>query len=146
MPFNNLSNKVFLAQGDTTVGFLSQDAKSLFEAKERDGSKKFLKVVDSLLTLKEFTRVPNRFKRVVRYAKKSTFIYPNGAFRVSPNETILNKYRWLYSTSANRSGCSFDITFAKSKCDIIVLDRCEFSEKTPSKLIKLHKNRLKRLR
>lgn len=139
-------NEIFLTQGDTTVGFLSQDYDKLAVTKKRDENKKFLRVVDSFETLKNFVRVPNNFKRVVRYSKKTTYIYKIDAFRVIQNDDLLHKFKWFYSTSANESGKRFDFGFAKSKCDIMILDNFELQEKKASKLIKLNRIKMRRLR
>jgi hypothetical protein len=52
----------------------------------------------------------------------------------------------MYSTSANETGKSFDIDFAKSKADIIIENEKGFFEGMPSVIIKLGKKRLKRVR
>jgi len=49
--------KIYLVQTDTTVGFLSQDAKKLALIKKRDPNKPFLISVDSFKRLKEFSKV-----------------------------------------------------------------------------------------
>ncbi len=143
-------DKVYLAQTDTTVGFLSQDAKKLALIKRRDPKKPFLISVDSFVTLKSFARVPNHFKNRVRRAKKSTFVYPNGkAVRVvqdTPHLLFLQKFGWMYSTSANESGKRFDRDFAYQAADIIVEDNRGFFEGKPSRLIKLGREKAKRLR
>lgn len=149
----NLKNSLFLAQSDTTVGFLSRDNKKLAKAKNRESNKKFLQVTYSFKRLKSKVRVPKRFSRFIRYSKKSTFIYSNGeAFRVIFSSKfdyhieLLKKLDFCYSSSANLSGESFEREFALKTCDIIVFDREEFSEKTSSKIYKIYKKKLKRLR
>lgn len=144
------SDIVYLTQTDTTVGFLSQNRDRLFAIKERDRDKPFLIVVDSFKTLQNFVRVPERFKKLVRDSKEVTFIYPNSlAIRVVKNQRhrdFLKRFKWSFSTSANLSGSGFDIEFAKESCDIIVFDIDEFSERSSSKIFKLSKFKLKRLR
>lgn len=140
--------KVYLTQTDTTVGLLSQDADRLYELKNRDVSKQFIRVVDSLETLKEFTRVPKVFRKEIRRASKTTYIYPNGAIRVSKDEAhnrFLSKYKWMYSTSANLSGGDIDIEWASGVADAII--NPEYLHEAPSsKIIKIKKDRAKRLR
>jgi tRNA A37 threonylcarbamoyladenosine synthetase subunit TsaC/SUA5/YrdC len=59
---------------------------------------------------------------------------------------IRDRFKWMYSTSANESGKHFDEKFAKSKADIFVIDNIGYFEAKPSKIIKLYKKGLKRLR
>ncbi len=141
-------NLVYLTQTDTTVGFLSRDYKKLNKIKKRDISKKVLMEVDSLKTLKKFTRVPKKYRKFVRNAKKTTFIYPNKkSFRVIKDERhlkFLKKFSYLYSTSANLTSKSFDKEWAFKKADVIVGN--VFYEGRASTIIKLGKNRCKKLR
>ncbi len=143
-------DKIYLAQTDTTVGFLSQDSAKLAAIKKRPPSKPFLVSVDSFARLQGFARVPKRFRRFVRYARKTTFIYPNAkAVRVVRDErhlSFLKKFGWMYSTSANESGKRFDPSFAKAKADVIVEDSRGLFEGAPSKLLRLGRRRLRRVR
>jgi tRNA A37 threonylcarbamoyladenosine synthetase subunit TsaC/SUA5/YrdC len=143
-------DEVYLAQTDTTVGFLSSSKTKLNRVKNRPENKQFLITTTTFKTLKSLARVPKRHKKMVRRAKKTTFIYQNEkAVRVikeSSHDKFLKKFNYLYSTSANESGKSFDKDFAFSKADIIVEDRRGFSEENPSKLIKLSKKLKKKLR
>ena len=72
------SDKVFLTQTDTTIGFVSQDADKLSNIKKRSPHKHYIKAVNNLETLKAFTRVPCSHKKYIRRAKKTTFIMPTG--------------------------------------------------------------------
>jgi tRNA A37 threonylcarbamoyladenosine synthetase subunit TsaC/SUA5/YrdC len=58
---------------------------------------------------------------------------------------FLKKFGWLYSTSANRSGGKFDFDFASKAANEIIGVKDSFSEKAPSKIIKIGK-KPKRLR
>ncbi len=142
--------KLYLAQTDTTAGFLSQDAKKLAEAKKRSSAKPFLIAVDSFATLKKFTRVPKRHKNLVRRAKKVTFVYPNNkALRVVKDRdhlTFLSKLSWAYSTSANRSGKDFDEEWARSIADVVVEDSRGLFAGRASRIVKLGKRRRGKLR
>lgn len=145
------SNSVYLVQTDTTVGFSSSNNEKLADIKKRPRTQKILRTVDSLKTLKEYTRVPNRYKKIVRKSKNSTFIYPNGeSFRVITRSShffdFINKFNILYSSSANETKKIFDKEYAFSVSDIVVIDKNDFYESTPSKLYKVNKKRLKRLR
>ncbi len=148
--FNLQPDKIYLVQTETTVGFLSQNAKKLAKVKKREPNKPFLISIDSFKRLKEFARVPKKYKKMVRRAQKTTFVYPNKkALRVIKQENhlrFLKKFGWMFSTSANESGKRFDYLFASENVDIIVEDNRGFFEGKPSKLIKLGKNRAKKLR
>jgi len=142
-------NKIYLVQTDTTVGFLSQNKEKLNKIKGRNKSQKILREVDSFETLKNFVRVPNKFKKIIRNAKKTTFIYPNGeSFRVVKDERhleFLKKFKWMYSTSANITGCKFDEKWARKKADIIVEDG-GFFEGEASRIYKLSRKKIKKIR
>jgi len=142
-------DKIYLVQTDTTVGFLSQNKELLNTIKGRSKNQKVLREVDSLRILKEFVRVPNKFKKQVRNAKKTTFIYKNGeSFRVVKDERhleFLKKFKWMYSTSANKTGCKFDEKWARKKADIIVEDG-GFFEGEASRIYKLSKEKIKKIR
>lgn len=141
--------KVLLAQTDTTVGFLSQNAACLREAKMRVESKPFLKVFSALQTLKAQLRIPDAHKRRVRYARKTTFIVKNQAFRyvTDPDHSrLVERYGWLYSTSANESGSSFDPLFCLERADVVVEDQRGLRECSSSKIYRLGRHRVKRLR
>ena len=144
------ANKIYLTQTDTTVGFLSQDYKKLNKIKKRKINKKILIEVDSLNTLKNFTRVPNKFKKRVRRAKKTTFIYPKGeSFRIVKDKRhleFLQKFKWMYSTSANLSGEKFDKKWAVKMADIIVEDKEGFFEGEASRIYKINNFSIKRVR
>ena len=141
---------VYLAQTETTAGFLSQNNEALVKTKNRPSGKSFLMSVDSFQTLQQFTRVPTAFKHHIRRAKKTTFAYPCGlAIRVVKDEThlqFLKKLRWSYSTSSNPSGKSFDEEFAQQRADVIVYTKEGFFESTPSSIYKLGRTKMRKLR
>ncbi|SFV56517.1 TsaC protein (YrdC domain) required for threonylcarbamoyladenosine t(6)A37 modification in tRNA [hydrothermal vent metagenome] len=146
----SLNNKVILTQTDTTVGLLSQDAKKLREIKSRQQTKPFICVFQDFTALKSHSiRIPNRFKRNIRRAKKTTFIVKNRAFRVarSPlHSQLLSKLPWAYSTSANESGKTFQRDFCEQKADIIIENKQGLFESKASKLYKINQKKRKRLR
>jgi len=148
--FNLQPDKIYLVQTDTTVGFLSQNAEKLARIKKRDPSKPFLISVDSFKTLKSFARSPKKYKKLVRRAKKTTFVYPNNkAIRVVKediHEGFLKRFKWMFSTSANEAGKKFDKNFAFKVCDVVVEDERGFFEGKPSKIIKLGKKKKKFIR
>ena len=143
-------NKIYLTQTDTTVGFLSQDYKKLNNIKNRPLEQKVLKEVDCLNTLKNFVRVPNRYKKMVRRTKKSTFIYKNGnSYRVVKDKRhleFLKKFKWMYSTSANLTGQNFDKKWAISKADVIVEGKEGLFEGEASKIYKINNYKIKKIR
>lgn len=62
---------VILTQTDTTVGFLSQNSQKLYEIKSRPQTKPFIKVFQNFNSfIKDFHRVPNNRKNLVRRSKK----------------------------------------------------------------------------
>jgi len=142
---------IYLIQTDTTVGFLSSDDKKLNSIKHRPTSQKILQIVDSYKTLKEQLRIPKKFRKLIRNSKQTTFIYPNGnSYRVvdkkSSHHSFIEKFSILYSTSANITKAKFDKAYAMKHCDVEVEDHCGFYESTPSKILKLYKTNIIKLR
>ena len=141
---------VYLTQTDTTVGFLSTSARALYEVKQRDQGKPFLQVCSSFQKLKALAYVPKAFRKMIRRANKSTFIYPNKkAIRVvkdGRHHRFVKPFDYLLSTSANLSGKGFDEQFAKDSADMIIYQSQKLQENTPSRLYKLHKQKMRRLR
>lgn len=140
--------KIYLAQTDTTAGFLSKDLKALNLLKQRDVNKPCLITTAKFSELKKLTKIPNKFKNTIRKAKKTTFLYPNKkAIRVvknHPHEFFLKKFDWFYSTSANKHKKSFDKIWAIKKADIIVND--VFFEGKSSKIFKISRTKIKKIR
>jgi tRNA A37 threonylcarbamoyladenosine synthetase subunit TsaC/SUA5/YrdC len=140
---------IILAQTDTTVGFLSQESASLVHLKGRDEAKPFLKVFASLALLKQTLRVPLKHRSTVRHAKKTTFIINNQAIRYvqdSNHARLIERYGWLYSTSANESGKSYNSHFCYEHSDIIVEDLRGLTQSEPSKIIRLTVTQSQQLR
>ena len=141
---------VYLVQTETTAGFLSQNRTALANSKSRNKKQPFIRCVDSLKTLKEFTRVPKKFKNGVRRSKQTTFIYSNSkALRVVKDKEhlkFLKKLTWVYSSSANLTSKIFDEKYAKQKADIIVEDSKGFFESNPSSMVKIGKKKVRKLR
>jgi len=128
-----VKESLFLTPTDTTIGFVSQDSSKIDRAKKRKPNKYYIRVVDSLKTLKSFTRVPIAHKNIVRRAKKTTFIMPNGlSFRVvkgTEHNLLLDRLHWIYSSSANLSGAEYYETYAKARAEVVV----SFSKKRSGK-------------
>lgn len=140
---------LFLAQSDTTVGFLSQTKGEINCAKQRNG-KKILLEVENFQILKQFTRIPQTHKNFIRRSCKSTFIYPNQlALRVVKDKfhsEFLRYFGWMYSSSANPTGGKFCLDYAKEKAEVIVEDVRGLYESAPSKIYKLSSSHIKRIR
>ncbi len=141
---------VILTQTDTTVGFLSQDSLKLQEIKSRESNKPFIKVYSNLKAFKEDkNRVPSSQKSRIRRSTKTTFIIKNRACRIANttlNSSVLRANRWNYSTSANKSGKSFDRGFCESKADIIIEDKNSLYEGKASSLYRINSKKMERLR
>jgi len=147
---SRLSVKVVLTQTDTTVGFLSQDAKKLQEIKTRSSSKPFIKVYKNFKTLlASGHRIPDKYKNNVRRSKKTTFIVKNNAFRVancSLYSQTLRDSSWHYSTSANEANKNFDREFCEKKADIIIENKDGLRELSSSSLYRINYTKRKRIR
>jgi tRNA A37 threonylcarbamoyladenosine synthetase subunit TsaC/SUA5/YrdC len=143
-------HSVILAQTDTTVGFLSQDAEKLARIKERPSDKPFIRSFDSLKSYKGIGgRVPNGHKRRLRRSKSTSYVIKNSAVRIVSeglHHQLLTKYGWLYSTSANAKGASFEREFALTQADIVVEDHRGLFEGKASAIYKLHHKKIRRLR
>jgi len=143
-----LENKIFLTQTDTTIGFVSQNAAKLSELKQRPPHKHYIKAVNSLQTLKTFTRIPSWHKKRIRRSSKTTFIMPNGySYRVIKEKhhlLLLDRLGWAYTTSANLSNLPYDEIFAKNAADIIITPLKE--KQRPSDIYKLGKSSIQRIR
>ena len=142
-------DRLYLAQSDTTIGFLSQSAEKISEVKNRPKDKKYIITISNLKLLKEFVRVNRRFKKRVRRAKKTTFIYKERAVRVVKDDKhldFLSKIGWAYSSSANLSFHSYDKEFAFKNAEIVVEDNRGLKEGKSSKIYKIGKTKLKIVR
>jgi tRNA A37 threonylcarbamoyladenosine synthetase subunit TsaC/SUA5/YrdC len=143
-----LEDLVFLTQTDTSIGFVSQNEKKLTQIKQRPPHKYYIKAVNSLRTLKTFTRVPSSHKNRVRRAHKTSFIMPDThSYRVIRDDhhlLLLNRLQWAYTTSANLSNFSYDENFAKEASDVIITPLNE--KQKSSNIYKLGNYAIKRIR
>lgn len=145
--FLELKKLLILVQTDTTVGFVSQDEQRLLSAKSRESSKHFIKALQSFKTLN--IRVPKKHRRFVRNASRTTFIVKDNSFRIAPSpreSKLLRDLPWLYTTSANKSKNRFDMDFCFDKADIIIEDVFGLSERSSSKIFRLTKDKIRRVR
>ncbi len=145
-----MRDKIYLAQTDTTVGFLSKSFRALNEVKKRPLDTPCLKSVARFEELKKHARVPNTHKNLVRKARKITFIYPNKqSIRIVKDclhEGFILKHKWLYSTSANITKQGFDEKYARSVAHEICEEKNGFLQKAPSIMLKLGKIKIKKIR
>ncbi len=143
-----LENKVFLTQTDTAIGFVSQNAQKLTQIKQRPPHKHYITAVNSLETLKTFTRIPKAHKNRVRRANKTTFIMPNThSYRVVKDAhhlLLLDRLKWAYTTSANLSGKAYDENFGREVADVVIEPLSKNAQ--PSKIFKLGNTTLQRIR
>ena len=158
-------SSIVLVQTDTTVGFVSQNHTRLAEIKYRPQEKPFITVlnssrvdprvkpeddeVHSQLDWESIPRVPNKYKKELRRAKKTTFIIKNKAFRISRDayqSQLLRNTSWHYSTSANETNKKFDREFCELNTDIIIENIHGLQELGASKLIKLTNYKKRQLR
>lgn len=140
---------IFLAQTDTTIGFLSKDATHLASLKGRDEGKPFLKVFSSFDVLRHTFRVPLKYRSWVRHAQKTTFVIQNQAIRYvnDPHHAhLIAPYGWLYSTSANKSGEGYDPQFCRTHADRIIEDSRGFFTAPPSTIIRITTTQSQKLR
>lgn len=137
---------VYLVQSDTTVGFAALDPKRLNRLKNRSEDKPVIKLVDSLARLRDLTRVPKDHKKLVRRAKQTTFIFSSiRSFRVV-KDPFVSSFGAIYSTSANKTGKKFDEVWAKEVSNVWVVSPNGFKEMDPSTIIKLGKEKIKKVR
>lgn len=143
-----LKDKLFLTKTDTTVGFVTQNKEKLDIAKQRPTYKYYITAVNSLKTLNSFTRVPNKYKKLVRRANKTTFIMPNkSSYRVVKDKhhlLLLNRLKWAYTSSANLSGQNYDEAYVRSVADEVI-EPLNTNAK-PSKILKINNHKVRKIR
>lgn len=139
---------IYLAQTDTTAGFLSKNLEEINVLKGRDKNQPCLITSAKFSELKALARIPKSFKNLVRRSQKTTFIYPNTkAIRIVKECThanFLSKNGYFYSSSANKHEKEFDEKWARSVADIILDEN--FYENTPSRILKISKNKIIKIR
>lgn len=145
--FNNI---IFLAQTDTTAGFLSKNKELIIKTKKSNLDKKILMEVDSIKELKQYTRIPKEFCKHIRRKNKSTFIFKNmKSFRIVRDNLhikFLSRFKSLYSSSANISNKKFSSDMAYNLADIIVIDNRNIYDSKPSSIFKIRANNIKKIR
>ena len=144
------SRKVFLTPTDTTIGFISKSSSSLDRVKKRPSDKEYITAITSLKKLNSLTRVPQKYKNIVRKSNKSTFIFPNGAsYRLIKNKkhkNLIEKLDSSYTSSANISGGEYNKVFAEDNADIIISFNKQNKNSKASDIFKITKTNIKRIR
>lgn len=124
---------LYLAQTDTTAGFLSKDEREINKAKGRALQTPCILTMSSLKELVSLVRVPKAHKNLVRKAKKTSFIYK----KTNTNKNFLNLNDELVNFGSENLGIkrNFKGKFkANSKQN--ALNSCDF--KATSKQNDLH--------
>ena len=144
-----IKNIIYLAQTDSIAGFLCSNQSKINEIKNRDLSTKNIMAISSFARIKQiknFPRIPQKHKNLVRRSKKTSFIVGDFSFRVIDKQSnhfrFINKFDYMYSSSANLHNESFDFDIAFRLCDVCVFGKNKInSQNKASKIIKLHKNK-----
>ena len=158
----NIKNAIFLAQCDTTAGFLSANQARILEIKNSPKDKAILRESCDLAHIKALSRIPRILQRHLRRAKKTTFIFDNNlSFRVvgesylsgesresstNLHHKFLKRFGTLFSSSANQKGRKFERNFALNGADIIVSDNRGFFEDSPSSIFRVKKSKIRKIR
>lgn len=96
----NIKNAVFLAQCDTTAGFLSANQARILEIKNSPKDKAILRESCDLAHIKALSRIPRILQKHLRRAQKTTFIFDNNlSFRVVGESCELNNESHLRGES-----------------------------------------------
>lgn len=143
-----LNDVIFLAQTDTTIGFLSKNKALINKAKGAKASKELLIEFASFKYL--YYRTPTHFRAFIRRAKKTSFVLSKTkSFRViidSKHKEFLQNLGHLYSSSANPTTKGFDSEFAKKCADVIVIDSRGLFPAKSSRILKIRGLRAKKIR
>ncbi|HHD74354.1 MAG TPA: Sua5 YciO YrdC YwlC family protein [Nitratifractor sp.] len=141
-----MHKSVFLTNTDTTIGFISKEKNSLDSAKNRPKNKKYINALATLRALKK--RVPKPYRKIVRRAKKTTFILNKDySFRVikdKHHKLLIDRLESAYTSSANESGKEYNFEYGYNHADVIVFPLGTNSE--PSHIYKLGRYKIKKIR
>lgn len=168
IPKNNtnfIKNTVFLAQSDTTAGFLSANPMRILEVKNSPKDKAILRESCNLAHIKNLSRIPRILQKHLRRTQKRTFIFDNnhsfrviheshlgnkshtkGELNINLHHIFLKQFGTLFSSSANQKGKKFEIGFASNCADIIISDNRGIFEDTPSSIFRVKKTRMRQIR
>lgn len=112
---------LYLAQTDTTAGFLSKDEKEINKAKGRALQTPCILTMSSFKELVSLVRVPKAHKNLVRKAKKTSFIYK----KARANENSLNLSDELADLGSENLGIKGNF---KANSNQNVLHSCDFNK------------------
>lgn len=139
---------IYLAQTDTTAGFLSYNKEEINLVKKRQINQECLITCANNAQLQGISRVPKKWANWVRRACKTSFLYPNKQLvrvvKNHPHEAFLREMGPMYSSSANMHKKGFDLKWAKSVATVVVDE--DFYESTPSSIYLLGRSRVRVLR
>ena len=143
---------LFLAQTDTTAGFLSKDFKEINKAKKRALNTPCILTTAYFSELLAFVRVPKAHKNLVRKAKKTSFIYPNQkACRIinsGKHAEFLREFGYFFSSSANLHKAEFNAQKAREitlQNGGKIIDEKLFDGQ-PSRILRLGKKQIRKSR
>ena len=137
-----LSGWVALAQSDTTVGLLSQEAAGLNRLKGRRVDQPLIVTVCDFGMLRGWLRTPTGSRSRIRRMRRTTIAYPQRvAIRVVSGDhaRMLERIGWCFSSSANPTGGAFDENWAKEQANLWCLSLEGFKSKPASKILRLTK-------
>ena len=144
----SLGHLLFLSDTDTTVGFISQDARRIDRAKKRPAAKHYITALSSLKSLTIRTRIPRAHRRRLRRSRRESYILPSGrSYRIirdARHLLLLKRLEWAYTSSANLSEAPYDEAYARRVADVVV-EPLE-PPRTPSRIYRLGRQKMKRLR
>lgn len=139
---------LYLAQTDTTAGFLSKDEREINKAKGRALQTPCILTMSSLKELVSLVRVPKAHKNLVRKAKKTSFIYKKAranensldlsgelADLGSENLGIKGNFKGEFKANSKQNAlnsCDFTATLRQN-----ALNSCEFKANLEKNALKL---------
>lgn len=125
---------LYLAQTDTTAGFLSKDEREINKAKGRALQTPCILTMSSLKELVSLVRVPKAHKNLVRKAKKTSFIYK----KTSTNKNFLNLSGELADFESENLGRKENLKGEfKANSNQNALHFCEFKANLEKNALKL---------
>ncbi|WP_292656419.1 Sua5 YciO YrdC YwlC family protein [Nitratifractor sp.] len=144
----SLEHLLFLSDTDTTVGFISKDARRIDRAKQRPPSKHYITALPSLRSLTTLTRIPRSHRRRIRRRRHESYILPSGhSYRIVHNARhllLLKRLGRAYTSSANLSDAPYEEAYARQAADVIVEPLGP--PRAPSRIYRLGRQKMKRLR
>ncbi len=116
---------LYLAQTDTTAGFLSKDQAEINRAKNRDIKTPCILTMAYFSELLRFVRVPKAHKNLVRKARKTSFVYETSGFCVNLNGKNAAK---IHKNTAKNGEKGVECVNFKGSLACRVVKECAHSE------------------